>query len=55
MMVHGGEEGDKDTADVFDILEGKGSLGELSVGYLGVDHLVDGGSDRGFGEVIETA
>ena len=55
MMVHGGETGGEDTSDVFDILEGKGGLGELSVGYLGVDHLVHGSSNRGLGEVIETA
>ena len=54
-MVHGQEAGDEDASDVFDILEGEGCLGKLSVGYLGVDHLVDCGGDGGFGELGETA
>ena len=54
-MVHGREASDKDPADILDILERKGCLGELSVGDLCVDHLVDGRRDRGFGEVRQAA
>ena len=52
-MVDGDEAGGEDTADVFDILEGEGCLGELAIGYLGIDHLVDHRGDRGLGELIE--
>ena len=53
MMIHGGEAGGEDAPDVLYVLEGERCLGELSIRYLGVDHLVDGLGDGGFGEVLE--
>ena len=55
MMVHGGEASDEDTADVLYILEGERCLGELSVSYLGIDHLIHRCRDRLLGEIGEAA
>ena len=55
MMVHGDEARDEDTTDILDILERERCLGELSVGYLAVYHLVNGCSDRLFGKVRQAA
>ena len=52
-MVHGDEAGGEDTADVFHVLEAQRRLRELTIGYLAVYHLIDGFSDRFFGEFVE--
>ena len=55
MMIHGGEAGDEDASDVFDIFEGQRCLGELTIGYLAVNHKVNRLGDCFFREVIEAA
>ena len=40
-MVHGGEAGGEDTADVFDILEAEFRFCELAIGYLALNHLIN--------------
>jgi hypothetical protein len=54
-MVHGGEASDEDTADVLYILEVERFLGELSVGYLCIDHLIHRCRYRLLGEIREAA
>ena len=55
MMIHGREAGDKDLTDGIDILETKRRLGELAVGNLRINHLVDSLGDGLFREVLQTA
>ena len=55
MMVHCCETGSKDTPDVFYILERKGCLSKLPIGYLCINHLIHSLGDGSFGEIFEAS